>query len=88
MHQNEFIDALGQDGFEAAVTVSREPDGFIDVHVHPFEARALVIAGGLRIRAGDTERDYAVGDIFHLQANESHSERYGPDGVTYLVGRK
>ena len=26
--------------------------------------------------------------VFHLLANEPHSERYGPEGVKYLVGRK
>ena len=31
---------------------------------------------------------YQVGDVFHLQPNELHSEGYGPEGVTYLVSRK
>jgi hypothetical protein len=29
-----------------------------------------------------------VGDVFHLPANVRHAERYGPNGVQYLVGRK
>ena len=26
--------------------------------------------------------------VFHLRADEPHAERYGADGVEYLVGRK
>ena len=52
------------------------------------EAKALVLVGALWITCGGPEKQYAVGDVFHLQANQPHAERYGPSGVTYLVGRK
>jgi hypothetical protein len=31
---------------------------------------------------------YRPGEVFHLAQAEPHSERYGPTGVSYLVGRK
>jgi hypothetical protein len=31
---------------------------------------------------------YRAGDVFHLGANVAHAEWYGPQGVSYLVGRK
>ena len=70
------------------MTVEQEADRFLDAHAHPFEAKALILAGELRLCIGDKERVYQAGQVFHLQANETHSERYGPEGVTYLVGRK
>ncbi|MBN3754969.1 cupin [Paraburkholderia sp. Tr-20389] len=88
MDRDEFIDALKREGFAEVVTVTRDPHGTLDDPTHPFEARALVLHGELTIRTGATERVYKTGDVFHLQANESHSERFGADGVQYLVGRK
>jgi quercetin dioxygenase-like cupin family protein len=88
MQRDDFIQHLGSDGFQEIVTVTREPDGMLDTHVHPFEAKALVLDGALWIICGAHEQHYAVGDVFHLQANQPHAERYGPSGVTYLVGRK
>lgn len=87
MH-DEFISSLARDGFNQVVTVTREPDGFLDSHAHPFEAKALIIEGELRIRTADADQLFKVGDVFHLPAEMPHTEHYGPEGVTYLVGRK
>jgi quercetin dioxygenase-like cupin family protein len=86
--RDAFVAALAGEGFDEVVTVAREPDEALDVHAHPFEAKALILEGELTIRTGETEQRYRAGDIFHLRANEAHSERYGPAGVRYLVGRK
>ena len=60
----------------------------MDEHTHPFEAKALILAGEIRIVTAQGERVYRAGDLFHLQAHEPHSEFYGPLGVRYLSGRK
>jgi quercetin dioxygenase-like cupin family protein len=88
MDRTTFAESLTKDGFPEAVLVTREANVEMDVHQHPFEARALIVEGDMHIRVGDEEREYKVGDVFQLPANEPHSERYGPNGVTYLVGRK
>ncbi|WP_194723438.1 cupin domain-containing protein [Noviherbaspirillum malthae] len=88
MDQRDFLRALSDEGFSEVVTVEREPHGFLDLHTHPFEAKALILKGEIRLRVGETERIYRAGDIFHLCANEPHWEDYGDEGVTYLVGRK
>jgi len=88
MEQGDFLKALSEEGFSEAVTVEREPEGSLDLHTHPFEAKALILKGEIRLRVGETERVYRAGDIFHLRANEPHWEAYGAEGVTYLVGRK
>lgn len=45
MQQQEFIDRLRAEGFSEFVTVEREPEGVLDAHSHPFEAKALILAG-------------------------------------------
>ncbi len=87
MQRDAFERELANEGFTAFVTVTREAGG-LDTHTHPFEAKALILAGEIVIRVGDVERRYGEGDVFHLAAGEPHAERYGPAGVQYLVGRK
>ncbi len=88
MQQDEFIALLAREAFQETVTVQREANGEMDIHTHPFEAKALILQGQLQISVEGVERLYRPGDVFHLAANQPHAERYGPDGVTYLVGRK
>ncbi|MBC8639345.1 cupin [Caballeronia sp. EK] len=88
MQRDEFLALLASEGFREVVTVTREPDGSMDVHAHPFEAKALILEGDLSIRIGADANTYRPGDIFHLATNIEHSEQYGPEGVSYLVGRK
>lgn len=87
MQREAFAIALAQEGFAELVTVTREA-GALDEHAHPFEAKALVLAGEIHIRVGADERLYRAGEVFHLPANAPHAERFGPEGVQYLVGRK
>jgi quercetin dioxygenase-like cupin family protein len=88
MDQESFTAQLQQQGFREIGTVTREPDGFLDTHTHPFEARALILAGEIRITCNGQETLYRPGEVFHLTQAEPHTEGYGPEGVTYLVGRK
>jgi quercetin dioxygenase-like cupin family protein len=87
MQRDAFTAALAHEGFAEPVTVMREA-GTMDEHTHPFEAKALILAGELRIRIGADERLYQTGDVFHLQPGVLHAEQYGAEGVQYLVGRK
>jgi len=88
MDRREFEALLAAERFEQVVTVEREPGGSMDLHSHPFEAKALVIEGELSIRTAHEERVYRAGEVFHLLADVPHSEVFGPGGVKYLVGRK
>ncbi len=88
MTHEDFIGALRAGGFQEPVTVQREAGGFLDMHAHPFEAKALVLTGELSIATAAQDCRYQAGDVFHLAADMPHTERYGPEGVTYLVGRK
>lgn len=88
MNQEDFRIQLADEGFKEITLVEREPNRAIADHAHPFEAKALILSGDIRIRTGGAEQTYRAGDIFHLQANQEHQEFYGAAGVTYLVGRK
>lgn len=88
MQQTDFITMLTAEAFQNIVTVEREPNGAMDLHTHPFEAKALILEGELHIQVGEIEQFYKAGDVFHLNAEVPHAERYGPVGVKYLVGRK
>lgn len=55
----------------------------------PFESKPLILSGEIHIRrAGGGERTSRAGDVSHLPAKTTHTERYGAHGVEYLVGRK
>ena len=88
MNEQDFREQLRAEGFEHTVLVEREPGGMLDTHRHPFEAKALVLQGGIEIDCAGESRNYGVGDVFHLPRDAEHVERYGPQGVRYLVGRR
>lgn len=89
MTRDEFEAELRAAGFTTFAEVTREADGHLDTHSHPFEARALILAGEIRIETDDgLTRRYGPGDIFHLAADAPHSEDYGPTGVHYLAARR
>ena len=88
MLSETFLAELAAAGFGEALTIEREPGGFVDLHSHPFEARALIVSGQLSLQVDGVESLYAQGSVFHLRPGQPHTERYGPAGVTYLVGRK
>ncbi len=88
MNKQEFSAQLAREGFETLVEVQRESNGMIDTHSHPFQSKALILAGELRLIVAGKENIYRVGDVFELSNGIEHEEYYGPQGVTYLVGRK
>ena len=88
MSKDEFLATIADGIYSEIVTVTREADAFLETHSHPFDAKALVLRGELKIRIADTEHLYRAGDVFHVPARCEHSERYGPQGVTYLAARK
>jgi quercetin dioxygenase-like cupin family protein len=88
MDRDAFTEGLTKDGYSDTVLVTREANTAMNIHTHPFDSRVLILEGELHLRIGDDERTHRAGDVFHLGANEAHSERYGPKGVTFLVGRK
>ena len=88
MNHAAFINSVIADGYAEPVTVTREPNASVDTHSHPFSAKALILEGEIRLVVSDVSKIYRPGDIFQLDINTPHQEYYGPQGVTYLVGRR
>jgi quercetin dioxygenase-like cupin family protein len=88
MDTTAFTQSLTANGFTTVTTVSRPADGWLDTHTHPFEARALITQGDIRLDVGGQHTTYRAGDVFHLPALVAHAEWVGPQGVTYIVGRR
>jgi quercetin dioxygenase-like cupin family protein len=87
MDRDAFVSALRAEGFTELVLVTRDA-GELGTHTHPFEAKALILAGEIHIRADGAERVYRPGDTFHPAADAPHTERYGPQDVQHLVARR
>jgi len=78
---------LREEGYEVS-TKTVEPSKVVSDHTHDFDVLALVTEGEITLAfEGKTER-YRVGDHFALPRGCTHGELIGPDGVTFLVGRR
>lgn len=57
-------------------------------HSHPFEVKALMLAGELELTCEGHTATYRAGDVFTMAAGREHAERFGAETTRYLVGRK
>ena len=83
----QFETALRRDGFDIA-RQTLPPGAIVAEHTHPFDVRALVLNGEIRLTVEGEEYAYREGDIFVMPAGHRHAEAAGPAGVDYLVGRR
>ncbi|MEI8257878.1 MAG: cupin domain-containing protein [Deltaproteobacteria bacterium] len=88
MDTSAFEAALKADGFGEIETKSVAPNIVNSAHAHPFAVRFLVLSGEITVSANGAARTCRTGDTFSMDAGCEHVERLGPEGVTYLVGRK
>ena len=94
MTREKFLDTaafeagLQADVFAPGGTNSKDAGLFVDTHSHPFDVRALVLQGQVTITCGDQARTYQAGDVLELARNIAHSEQFGPEGYTFLLGRR
>ena len=88
MKKQEFLNFLTQNQFPEPVLVEQPPNGSLGTHKHDFEVYALVIEGSIDIDVEDIINKYAVDEIFHMEFQQPHKEKYGVSGVKYLASRK
>ena len=88
MNENEFKAALARDGFSDIEVRTIAANVHNKEHAHAFDVRALMLAGELTLSAQGKQATYRTGEIFTLAANCEHVEQFGPQGATYLVGRR
>lgn len=88
MTLQEFHNELQTNGFDAAVPVDRDIGYAMGEHQHPFDACALITAGDITLVVDGVSSHYRAGDVFRLPAGTLHLEAAGPQGVSYLAGRR
>ena len=79
---------LAREGFDDTEVKSIAPNVINTGHSHPYDVLALVLAGEATIDCGEGPRTYRPGDVVDVAAGVTHTEHYGPDGYTFLVGRR
>jgi len=84
----EFTAGLARDGYGSVESKSAPPGVLSAPHAHPCDIRALLTGGALTLSCGGTSRRYQAGDIVEIPAGAEHIEHNGPDGYTYIVGRR
>jgi quercetin dioxygenase-like cupin family protein len=88
MDRASFEASLTRDGFEI-VSVTMKPGAVNPRHVHPFDARLLVVAGAMTIDREDAPlHTYQTGETFEMPSGTHHSETAGETGATYVAGRR
>jgi len=87
MDRSSFEAELTRDGYEI-VTNTMPPNKLNDEHAHSFDAYLLVTAGQMTIAANGERHTYQAGETFRMPAGCRHSETAGPDGTTYIAGRR
>jgi len=88
MNAAEFEGSLKRAGFQDIETKTVAANTTTQPHSHAFSVRALVLSGDITLTSEGQSRTYRAGDVFEMTASCVHSEQHGPDGSTYLVGRK
>jgi len=83
-----YRDALAREGYVEIEERSMPAGTHRPEHTHAFDAAALVVAGAITLTCDGTARTYRAGDRFAMAAGTPHAEDVGPDGVTYLSGRR
>jgi quercetin dioxygenase-like cupin family protein len=83
-----FEDELRREGFTDIETKSAESHKHVDVHSHPFDVRAKVLAGEITLTFDGASHTYRPGDVFTMKAGCEHAEQCGPAGVAYTAGRR
>lgn len=88
MDTKAFEAELQRDGYGEVSTRVIEPGVHNDSHSHPFDVRALMLSGELTLTWEGQTRTYRAGDVFTMAAGCAHVEQFGPEGASYVVGRR
>ena len=88
MDTTQFETELKRDGFLEVEQKTVGPNVSVEEHTHPCDVRAMVLEGEVTLRFDGKTQTCRAGDSLTMAAGCAHSESYGPQGVTYLVGRR
>ena len=87
MDRKAFEDLLAAEGYEASERFKEAaPDN--GMHAHDFDARLFILEGQVTMTFADGAKTFGPGDDCHVPAGTRHSEAFGPDGCSYIVGTR
>ena len=84
----EFEAAARALGYTEVLERSWTPGQVLEPHSHPFDARALVVAGEMWLTVDGVTQHLVPGGRFEVAKGKMHAERYGEAGATYWVARR
>ena len=87
MDRTAFEAELQRDGYQVIVN-TMQPGVINPEHAHDFDARLMVVAGEMTVVIGDQRNTYQVGETFGMTHGCRHAEHAGPQGATYVAGRR
>jgi quercetin dioxygenase-like cupin family protein len=88
MNTTDFETGLRRDGYNDVFTKELPAGQSVAEHNHPFDVHALVLNGEITLTVDGVASTYREGDKFTMAAGCRHQEDVGPEGVSYLVGRR
>ena len=83
-----FARQLTEEGFDEVFDKTLPAKQYVDAHAHPFEVKALVTDGEVTLGVAGQLTTYRAGEVFTMAPSCEHTELYGDNGVSYVVGRK
>lgn len=83
----KFTQELLRSGYDVS-TRTVEPNRENKLHAHPFEVRALMVGGEMTLQYEGRTQVCRAGDVFTMPAGCEHEEHFGPEGASYVVGRR
>jgi quercetin dioxygenase-like cupin family protein len=88
MDRSAFEAALAADGFAGPFPRRMEAGETQPEHSHPFAARLWIEAGAFHLTQHGETRVFGPGEVCEVPAGVPHAEAVGPEGASYLVGRR
>ena len=88
MNIEEFKQSLANQGYGEATSVTYEPSMENEMHTHEFSGSLFVLEGEFTHVTEEGAVTHLPGETCQLDAGVLHSERTGPEGTTFLVGKK
>ncbi len=88
MDEQAFREQVKRDGYGEPELIEWDAGTVNDTHTHDFAATIYVLSGEITVATDEEDRTCRAGDTGSLGTGVPHTERIGPDGVTFLVARK
>ena len=88
MSWSQFQTQASDQGYTECLHKVWDADLALDTHTHPFAVWARVDAGEMWLSHGGHTHHLQAGDVFSLDADVPHQERYGDSAVTVWIARR